>query len=107
MMDNMMLIQDLTNRELAMLDMEFRKVQKDKTAGILLTLFCGGFGGHRYYMGETGWGVFYTLFFWTLIPAFIAFIELFLISGRIDRYNAERQMEIVTQIKLMRQSEGN
>lgn len=48
----------------------------DKTALVLITLFLGGVGGHKFYLRKYGQGVLYALFFWTLIPSLIAFIEL-------------------------------
>lgn len=54
---------------------------KDKTTAALLALFLGGIGIHRFYLGKSISGVFYLLFFWTLVPAFIAFIEALLLFG--------------------------
>jgi TM2 domain-containing membrane protein YozV len=48
---------------------------KDKTTAALLALFLGGIGVHKFYLGRGGQGIFYLLFFWTFIPAVIAFIE--------------------------------
>ncbi len=48
---------------------------KSKTTAILLTLFLGGFGAHKFYLGQTGLGILYLLFFWTFIPAIVALIE--------------------------------
>ena len=47
----------------------------DRMTAALLALFLGGIGGHKFYLGQTGMGILYLLFFWTLIPALIAFIE--------------------------------
>lgn len=47
---------------------------KDKTVAGLLAIFLGGFGVHRFYLGQW-WGVFYLLFFWTVVPFIIAFVE--------------------------------
>ena len=48
---------------------------KSRIAAGLLALFIGGFGIHKFYCGQIGLGVIYLLFFWTFIPAIIAFIE--------------------------------
>ena len=48
---------------------------KSRIAAGLLALFVGGFGVHKFYCGQVGLGVIYLLFFWTFIPAIIAFIE--------------------------------
>ena len=42
---------------------------------VLLALFLGGLGAHKFYAGKIGAGVCYFLFCWTCIPSFIAFIE--------------------------------
>ena len=48
---------------------------KDKTAATLLAFFCGGFGIHRFYLGQW-WGIFYILFSFCFGLSFIvAFIE--------------------------------
>lgn len=47
---------------------------KSKVAAGLLALFLGGFGIHRFYLGQW-WGLIYLLFFWTFVPAIIAFVE--------------------------------
>jgi len=49
--------------------------QKSRTTAGLLALFLGGFGAHHFYLGHTGLGILYLLFFWTFIPAMVAFIE--------------------------------
>jgi TM2 domain-containing membrane protein YozV len=50
---------------------------KSKGVTILLTLFLGGIGAHKFYLDRGGQGILYLLFFWSLIPAIIAFFELF------------------------------
>ena len=47
---------------------------KSKTVAALFAFFLGGFGGHRFYLGQW-WGVLYLLFFWLWIPGLIAFVE--------------------------------
>jgi TM2 domain-containing membrane protein YozV len=48
---------------------------KSKTTAGLLALLLGGIGAHKFYLDRPGQGILYLLFFWTFIPAFIAFIE--------------------------------
>ncbi len=55
---------------------------KSKNVAALLALFLGGFGAHRFYLGQW-WGIFYLLFFWLWIPGLVALIEciVFLVRG--------------------------
>lgn len=52
---------------------------RTKTGAILWCFFLGGFGAHKFYLGQTGWGIVYLLFCWTGIPSFAAFIELIML----------------------------
>jgi TM2 domain-containing membrane protein YozV len=52
---------------------------KNKVVAALLAFFLGGFGAHKFYLGQIGWGVVYLLFCWTLIPGLAAFVEFFLL----------------------------
>lgn len=49
--------------------------KKSYITAVLLTFFLGGFGAHKFYMNQSGKGILYLLFFWTLIPSLLAFIE--------------------------------
>lgn len=48
---------------------------KDRVTAGILALLLGGIGAHKFYLGETGLGILYLCFSWTLIPALIGFIE--------------------------------
>ncbi|NJK73972.1 MAG: NINE protein [Richelia sp. CSU_2_1] len=48
---------------------------KDKTVAVVLAFFVGGFGVHKFYLGNNLAGVLYLLFSWTLIPSLIAFFD--------------------------------
>ena len=56
---------------------QYNNVRKNATTAVLLALFLGGIGAHKFYLGQTGWGVVYLLFSWTFIPGIIAVIEAF------------------------------
>jgi predicted RNA-binding Zn-ribbon protein involved in translation (DUF1610 family) len=49
--------------------------EKSRVAAALLAFFLGSFGVHKFYLGRIAAGFLYLLFFWTLIPTIIAFIE--------------------------------
>lgn len=48
---------------------------KTKMAASLLAIFLGSFGIHKFYLGDTGKGILYLVFFWTAIPGIVGFIE--------------------------------
>lgn len=48
---------------------------KSKIAAALLAFFLGGIGVHKFYLGQIGLGFLYLIFFWTFIPAIVAFVE--------------------------------
>lgn len=66
---------------------------KSKLAASLFAIFLGGLGVHKFYLGDTTRGVVYLIFFWTLIPAIVGFIEgiVWLAQSNevwLDRYGA-------------------
>lgn len=63
---------------------------KQKIVALLLCFFLGGFGVHKFYLGQIGWGVAYLLFFWTYIPFIAAFVE-FLILAFMSEEDFNRQ----------------
>ena len=48
---------------------------KEKNIAGLLALFLGGFGIHRFYLGQTGLGIFYLVFFWLPFMWIIGLID--------------------------------
>ena len=63
---------------------------KSRTTAALLALFLGGVGAHKFYVGRTGQGILYLLFFWTFIPAIIAFVEFIMYLVWTDEKFAEK-----------------
>lgn len=47
---------------------------RSRMAATALALFGGMFGLHRFFLGQW-WGIIYLIFFWTYIPAIVAYIE--------------------------------
>lgn len=48
---------------------------KSKGVAIILALFLGSIGIHKFYLDRSGQGILYLLFCWTFIPAFLSFID--------------------------------
>lgn len=65
---------------------------KNKITAALLAFFLGGFGAHKFYLGEVKLGLVYLVFCWTFIPGIVAFFEfiMYLVMSPQDfdaRYN--------------------
>jgi TM2 domain-containing membrane protein YozV len=63
---------------------------KSRVTAILLALFLGGIGAHKFYLGRPGWGVLYLLFVWTFIPSIVALIELIIYITMSDAKFAQK-----------------
>ncbi|MFY9260558.1 MAG: TM2 domain-containing protein [Gallionella sp.] len=57
---------------------------KSRIAAALFAFFLGVFGAHKFYLGQVGLGILYLVFFWTFIPAIVAFIEFILLLTMSD-----------------------
>jgi len=74
--------------------MQYNAAKKDLTVGIILALFLGGVGAHKFYMGETGMGIFYLLFCWTGIPVLISIIDIITMSNKVNDYNRRKALDM-------------
>ena len=63
---------------------------KEKLVAGLLAIFVGGFGVHKFYLGDTKMGVLYLCFFWTFIPALVGLIEGILYLTKTDEEFQQR-----------------
>lgn len=97
---------DLTDHERLMFQTEMGSRRKTPATGVVLTLFLGGLGAHRFYLGQIGLGILYVVFCWTFIPALVALIECFMMAGRVRRYNASVGQEIAMKLKGLRPGAG-
>lgn len=48
---------------------------KNRGIAIVLALFLGGFGVHKFYVGRIGQGFLYLVFCWTFVPSIIGIFE--------------------------------
>lgn len=57
---------------------------KDRTIAILLALFLGGFGMHKFYLNQNKQGFIYLLFCWTFIPYIFAIVDSIIYMSKSD-----------------------
>jgi TM2 domain-containing membrane protein YozV len=63
---------------------------KSRTKAILLALFLGGIGAHKFYQNKIFSGVLYLIFSWATIPSIIAFIEfIYYLTLTDEQYEAK------------------
>ena len=88
------MLQSLPQDKQMLFVMQYNSAQKNPTSALLLALFLGGLGIHKFYLGQTGLGIVYLLFCWTYVPSIIAFFEAFVIAGQVGKYNQQKAVEI-------------
>ena len=81
------LMKNMTNDERIIFISEVNGEKKDAAIGVLLALFLGGFGAHKFYLGQFVLGITYLVFCWTLIPFIVSFVEALLMQRTIRRHN--------------------
>ena len=107
-LDETALLKDLTEQERLLFQTEYTSVKKDSTTGVVLALFLGGAGAHRFYMGQIGLGVFYFILacasYITIVPISVVFalVDCFLMPGRVRAYNKAQADAITTKLKALR-----
>jgi len=63
---------------------------KPRTKAILLALFLGGIGAHKFYQNKIGQGLLYLIFCWTAIPGVIALVEfIYYLTLTDEKYEAK------------------
>lgn len=50
---------------------------KNRGIAIVLALFLGGIGAHKFYLGKITQGFLYLIFSWTFVPALLSWIDIF------------------------------
>ena len=93
------ILQQLPEDKRMLFMMQYNSMRKNPTTAVLLAVFLGSFGAHKFYMGKVGWGIVYLLFCWTWIPGIVGLIEAFMISDQVHKYNAQKAFEIAEMLK--------
>lgn len=58
--------------------------EKDRVTAGVLAILLGWAGVHRFYLGDTGLGLLYLCFFWTMIPGIVGLVEGILYLTKTD-----------------------
>jgi len=90
--------QNLSTRELQMLQSEMDRKKKSALIVWLLWLFVGYLGVHRFYLGKIGTGILFLLTGGILGIGW--FIDIFLNQRNVNRKNEEIEMNLMQRIKL-------
>lgn len=97
-MSNLAYKQGLTSQQLAMAESEYNSKKKSTTVAWLLWLFTGGLGGHRFYLGHTGYAVCLLLFGWMTLGLW-PLIDAFFINKNLKKINEATELNIITRVK--------
>ena len=81
---------------------EYNANKKSVTTGVILALFLGGLGIHKFWLGSTGMGLLYLIFCWAFIPAIVAIIDACNMGNSVKKYNGKIANEAYQKIMMMR-----
>jgi TM2 domain-containing membrane protein YozV len=91
----------LTKEQKLYLQSEYDKQAKSPTTALVLCLFLGGLGAHRFYLRQNGLGVAYVLFCWSFIPLVVSLIECFVIQSRTKEYNEKVEKDVLKNMDIV------
>jgi TM2 domain-containing membrane protein YozV len=92
---------NLTPQQELFFQKEYSKQSRNSSTAFVLALLLGGFGAHRFYLRQSGWGITYLLFCWTLIPLLASWVECFSIRERSMNYNKEVKLQIMQAMNIL------
>jgi TM2 domain-containing membrane protein YozV len=98
----LMLVDELTPQERTMFLLEYNSKKKSVTTGVILALFLGGLGVHKFWLGSFATGLIYLFFCWTFIPGIVAFIDACMMSFTVQQFNATVAKATYRKIMMMR-----
>lgn len=89
---------NLYQEQLNMVDSEFEKNKKDSVIAWVLWIFLGGIGGHRFYLGDTGYAVAMLFLNWLTFGIW-GLVDALFINKRIKEINHETEKDIIAKIR--------
>lgn len=100
------LVNTLPQNKQAAFMIEYNSRRKDSTTAVLLAIFLGAFGAHKFYLGDSTIGVLYLLFCWTYIPGILGIIDAFSIGKKVELMNARVANEVAILLGAMSEKGG-
>jgi TM2 domain-containing membrane protein YozV len=91
-------LQSMTERQRALYIAEMRHARRSPGTAVLLAIFLGGLGAHRFYLGDL-WGLVYVLFCLTLLPTAVSLLEALVMTRRVEEYNKQQAYRIAARIR--------
>ena len=94
-------IKDMVNKlpaeKQAVFWMKYESEKKNPTTAAILCFFLGGFGAHRFYLGQTQLGIGYVVACFALfaLPVYTSWVEAFFVPGYVRKMNEEKAMIIL------------
>ena len=92
---------NLTPQQRQFFKQEYDKQSRTPSTAFVLALLLGGFGAHRFYLRQWGWGTVYLVFCWTLIPLVASWVECFSIMKRTENNNREVAQQITQTMNIV------
>ena len=94
-------VRDMVNKlpaeKQAIFWMKYDVEKKNPLTAAVLCFFLGGFGAHRFYLGQTQLGIAYLIGTLALfaLPVYIAFVEAFFVPGYVRKSNEQKAMVLL------------
>jgi|GEM_PF-542232 len=92
------LVRSIPRESQAAFMIQYNAQKKNSTTAVVLALLLGGIGAHKFYLGKTGQGILYLVFFWSCVPAIIAFFEAFAMPHTVTQMNREMAREVAAML---------
>ncbi|MCR8844243.1 TM2 domain-containing protein [Paenibacillus sp. SC116] len=109
-MKNIILKKELSIDELLIVSSEMERIKKSKKIAYLLLIFLGWLGIHRFYLGHFGMAILnialfifgILLFIFPLPSCILSIIELFILSGAVNKANAKKEIKLIHRVRGIR-----